>query len=206
METIDTIHKILSIDFDFIMAPCIKLYNSMCGGDENPTVSWNRIEAERNIQNFLEYDANYLSYIAKLIKNNVQNGATLIPIKEHQELVKPIMENPGKIDLVNIDFHHDVLYGDHQASIVDMDKYNYSNWVFYLYSKNKLNSCTWVRAPQSDPLMENIEFHFDGILPARDLKTLGNNFEFIYFCLSPQWVPFKFHHLYDLIIDLCRKG
>ena len=27
-------------------------------------------------------------------------------------------------------------------------------------------------------------------------------FDDIYFCLSPQWVPYKFHHLYSLIATL----
>ena len=29
--------KILSIDFDTIMFPCIKLYNEYCAGNENDT-------------------------------------------------------------------------------------------------------------------------------------------------------------------------
>ena len=46
---------IVTIDFDYIMSPCIKLYNDMCGGDANPTECWDRIEIERRINNHISY-------------------------------------------------------------------------------------------------------------------------------------------------------
>lgn len=63
--------KILSIDFDAIMFPCIKLYNDYCTGNENSTQIWNRIDFERDIQQYLKYDANVYQDIVKFIFNTV---------------------------------------------------------------------------------------------------------------------------------------
>lgn len=199
--------KVLSIDFDYIMAPCIKLYNDMSQGDENPSVIWNIIEHERGIEPFLQYDASSLMDIAKIIKSNIKNGARLVPIKEHQEIVDWLKANDthGPIDLTNIDFHHDVFYGGDLSLVTEMDQYNCGNWVYYLHTHNMLSAYTWVKAPQSDMLREDIDFKISKILRKSDLKTIPFNFNVVFFCLSPQWVPYKFHHLYDLILELCKE-
>ena len=59
--------KILSIDFDTIMFPCIKLYNDYCMGNANDTQIWNQLEFERDISQYLKYDANAYHNIVKLI-------------------------------------------------------------------------------------------------------------------------------------------
>lgn len=199
-----SILKVLSIDFDYIMAPCIKLYNDLCGGKENPTVVWNHIEHERNIEPFLHYDADSLLKIAMIIKENVKNGAKLIPINEHQEIIKYLSD--CRVELTNIDFHHDVIYNINELSeITDMHKYNCANWVYYLYSNNQLESYTWLKAPQSDMLNFDTDFKIDKILTKSDFGQLNYDFDLVFFCLSPQWVPYKFHHLYNLIIELCKE-
>lgn len=198
--------KVLSIDFDYIMAPCIKLYNDLCAGSENPTVSWQIIEHERNIEPFLNYDAESLLQIARIIKANTKNGAKLINVRDHHDLIN-LLPYGKMIDLTNIDFHHDILYnvGSVIANITDMAKYDCSNWVYYLYAEKVLKSYTWVKAPQSDLLGNGIDFMDYKILTRSDLSKIENNFDIVFFCLSPQWVPYKFHHLYDLIIELCRE-
>ncbi len=209
MDNEKFIPKILSIDFDIIMAPCIKLYNDMCDDRENPTVIWQRLEQERGIENFLAYDATYLSDIAKLIKvNAIDQNCPLSLINNHNEIVEPLLATEDEFDLTNIDFHHDVLYyPSDTVRLVDMNQYNCGNWVYYLHKLGKLKSYTWVKAPQSDLLSPEVDFHFDNIMPAKDIKKLIDiKFNHIYFCLSPQWVPYKYHHLYQLIADLCRKG
>lgn len=197
--------KILSIDFDYIMAPCIKLYNDLCTGSENPTVSWKIIEHERNIEPFLNYDAESLLQIAKIIKANTKNGAKFINVRDHQDIIN-FLPNDKMIDLTNIDFHHDILYNiNSMIDITDMGKYNCSNWVYYLYAEKVLNSYTWVKAPQSDLLDPNIDFPNYEILTRTDLGKIKDDFDMVFFCLSPQWVPYKFHHLYDLITELCKE-
>ena len=83
---------ILSIDFDIVMYPCIKLYNDKVGGEDNPTRLWEFLEREHDIQEFINYDAKYLLALATLIKNTVHNGAKLHMITEHQEIVDHLKE------------------------------------------------------------------------------------------------------------------
>ena len=195
--------KILSIDFDCIMYPCIKLYNDKCHGDENPTIGWKKLSIEMDIDKFLSYDAQVLEDIILLVQRSVSNGAVLIPIQEHQELVKHLdMESDEKIDLINIDFHHDIWYNrDSISSIKLFNQYNCADWVGYLMKKDKLNSYTWYKMPNSDMFLDNMDIPFT-IKKIKEIKELDEKFDTIYFCLSPQWVPYKYHHLYDLIIKL----
>lgn len=200
--------KVLSIDFDYIMSPCIKLYNSYCAGNENATVSWNRIENELGIEKFLCYDAESLKQIALLIQRNVQNGARLIPIEEHQEIIGKLsnLSDSEKIDLVNVDFHHDIWYNpDALENIINFDDYSCADWVGYLYFKNKLNSYRWVKAANSDMFNNSTgeEIPLE-VLGKKDLPNIENDFDVIYFCFSPQWVPYKYRHLYELIIEMCK--
>lgn len=222
--------KVLSIDFDFIMYPCIKLYNDYCMGSENPTVVWDNIERRLEVDKFLSYDADALRNIVKVIKRNVKNGAKFIPIREHQELV-PLLPEGETFHVLNIDFHHDICYGRESGNEVqNFDKYNCSNWVAYLHHTKKLESYTWLRAYNSSPFNPDVydftfpeDYEFLGtktmlpksvIVPSakkykeltlRDFDLVESDYDYIYFCLSPQWVPYKFEHLYDLIVDIFKE-
>lgn len=84
--------NILTIDFDYIMSPCIKLYNDMCGGDLNPTEAWDRIEAERKINNHISYDATSLCNIAIIIKSilTFNKECKFHVVKDHQDLIDAV--------------------------------------------------------------------------------------------------------------------
>lgn len=200
--------KVLSIDFDIIMYPCIKLYNSYARGNENPTVIWNNLEHDMEIDKFMSYDANILHDIAMLMKRNVANGAKLFKIDEHDKIVDSLnkLHPDEKFDLVNIDFHHDISYStESNNDMKNFDNYTCANWVGYLSSKNQLDTYEWIRASNSDLCGKNIEDSLGiqyTISRLSRINELGSDFSEIYFCLSPQWVPYKYHHLYNLICDM----
>lgn len=197
--------KVLSIDFDLIMYPCIKLYNNLCRGNENATVLWQEIENQLNVDKFLCYDANVLIKIAKIIKNNVLHGAKLIPIEEHQQIVAYLPETE-KIELLNIDFHHDILYNpDNLLEMADFGNYNCGNWVGYLFMQDRLSKYSWLKAPQSSLYNMEIKPFDHTILGLKDLDKVENNYDYVFFCFSPQWVPYKYRHLYDLILELVKE-
>lgn len=201
--------KILSIDFDAIMFPCIRLYNNYCAGKESDTRIWEMLEAEFGIKNFLSYDANLYLNIMKLVIQNVKNGAVFIPIKEHDELITYLKNNnltQIDMEITNLDFHHDIMYHRESiSSILDFDKWNCADWLGYLLLKNKNNKGTWVKCPGSDI------YHADhtgqtfeeqlNIISIKDIQELlENNYDLVFLCLSPQWVPYQYHHLYDAIV------
>ena len=214
-EQIEQVKGILSIDFDYIMFPCINLYNDITSGGENATVIWEMLKRERGISDeFLLYDPKAYRAIIKLIKTikDKDKNIELISITEHDELVSEIaLGDETKYDLVNIDFHHDIMYRPtDRKNLKNFGTYNCSNWVGYLMLNNKINSYTWIKAPNSslyDHKLDgtyDIKFETESIRAIEDLDTFLSNhcFDKIFLCFSPQWVPYKYKHLYDLIIDL----
>ncbi len=209
---------ILSIDFDYIMFPCINLYNDMSAGEENPTVIWENIERARGIDDkFLSYDPKTYNAIVKLVKlaKERSKDVKLIPIDNHQDLVTELKKkedyNDSTYNIINVDFHHDLLYrpGD-RTKIVNFDKYNCSNWAGYLMIKDKIDHYTWVKAPNSALYDHGLDGKYDIKFAIESNRYLDNPkaiisdypFDEIYLCFSPQWVPYKYRHLYDLIVEL----
>lgn len=203
--------KILSIDFDIIMYPCIKMYNPYSTGDANPTELWKHFEA---VYNFNEanvyYDAKVLMDIARLIVENVKNGARFIPIESHDTIVNllknqtEIYDDPEmKYHIFNIDFHHDVSYTRDSLNMIStFDKYNCTDWLAYLELKDKLVQLDWVKAPNSELPAPEMQYIIDNVIPIRNISTLPVDCDEVYFCLSPQWVHPKYYHLFHLITHM----
>jgi hypothetical protein len=201
--------KILSIDFDIVMYPCIKLYNDEVGGKENATVIWSQLDFERNISQHLHYDANTLSNILDVMMRSICAGAQFVPITSHEEIVTYLEQNleiakDNTLDVVNIDFHHDILYREEE--IVHTKFFGMSscaNWVAYLSTNNYLKSIEWIKAPNSDfyaffNTESDVVKNKLTVSSLYTLPTMDTDFDYVFFCLSPQWVPYQFHHLYDL--------
>lgn len=208
--------RILSIDFDLIMYPCIKLYNERVGGTDNPTQLWEFLDHEYDINEFICYDAKTLLELAILIKKAVNNGAILHLITEHQEIVDKIKDKPGfdeeEFFVYNVDFHHDIWYRPEDKNMLTMfDEYNCSNWLGYLYLQNKTKEIHWIKAANSamfndpDPEFDPHKIFTSVSSLSEFLEETDYQFEEIYFCLSPQWVPYKFQHLYSLIAAMVES-
>lgn len=203
--------KILSIDFDAIMFPCIRLYNEYCYGNENATTIWRQLEFDRDINQYLSYDANVYKNIGKIIFKNIKNGAKLIPIQEHQMLVDHLKKYDLldlQFDITNIDYHHDIAYNRNSFVEMEFDNYSCADWAGYLMTLNPETTLTWVRCPGSSPYNEDIKEFTNTITVKRidEIVDLDDDYDLIYFCLSPQWVPYVYHHLYDLLIDLAKEA
>ena len=203
--------KILSIDFDAIMFPCIRLYNEYCYGNENATTIWRQLEFDRDINQYLSYDANVYKNIGKIIFKNIKNGAKLIPIQEHQMLVDHLKKYDLldlQFDITNIDYHHDIAYNRNSFVEMEFDNYTCADWAGYLMTLNPESTLTWVRCPGSSPYNEDIKEFTNTITIKRidEIVDLDDDYDLIYFCLSPQWVPYVYHHLYDLLIDLAKEA
>ena len=195
--------KVLTIDFNYIMYPCIKLYNHLCNYKENPTINWEFIENELEIEHFLTYDAEALKQIARIIRYNCNNKAKLIKIETVPEIVDKILSLENKIELTNIDWMHDIAYTvDDADNIQNFDTYNPNSWVGYLFNKSKLEKYIWIRARNSDrpnrELLDKLQFEFEEGSRSH-LMSLPNDFDMIYFYFNSTQVPYKYKHLYDLI-------
>lgn len=113
-----------------------------------------------------------------------------------------------QFDITNIDFHHDIAY--HRNSFVEMefDKYSCADWAGYLLTLDKENTLTWVKCPGSSPYDDQIKEFQNSISIKRidEIVDLDDDYDLVYFCLSPQWVPYVYHHLYDLLVTLVKEA
>jgi hypothetical protein len=117
-------------------------------------------------------------------------------------------EDFKQFEVTNIDFHHDIWYrAEDKDALLNFDKYNCSNWLGYLYLKDKTNSIHWCRASNSGGFNdENFDSVFDSISNVSNIENLINEeYDIIYFVKSPQWVHYKFHHLYDFVLEMCKR-
>jgi hypothetical protein len=199
--------KILSIDFDIVMFPSINLYNDDVDGDDNPIEIWKELEEEYGFEDYdlLKYDASTIMEVAKLMKRFKDKPIHFI--KEHQQVVDILKEQPDydncQYHIYNVDHHHDLWYRKSDfKEILEQDKYDCADWLGYLYLKKKTASLTWLKAPNSEDLDIGVyggDFKLN-ILKLRDFPKLYDiDFDEVYFCLSPQWIPKKFKIFYDLI-------
>lgn len=201
--------NILSIDFDIVMYPCINLYNGDVDGGDNPTELWRDLEDEYGLENYniLKCDMSIVMEIAKVVAYYYKLGKPIYFIDEHQEIVDNLKKEPtydeDTYNICNVDFHHDLWYRESDfPDILKADEYNCSDWLGYLYLKKKLESFTWLKAPNSDePEFRSYGGDFDlKTLRIREFNKLYDmNFDEVYMCLSPQWVPDKFRPYYNLI-------
>ena len=215
-QIVSNMKNILSVDFDAILYPCIQLYNDKVIGSENPTVMWKILDRDIGIIEHIRYDANLLQSISSIMEDAVLNGSKFYAIETHDQIIDILREDEdfdkidrggNHINLVNIDFHHDILYSkESEDSIISYDEYTCADWVGYLKFHEYLNTYTWVHAANSsfpDPnLIKGL--HFDTI-PNKDIGKIKIPFDKVFFCLSPQWVPYQYHHLYDMIKNSCER-
>lgn len=200
--------KILTIDFNIIMYPCIQLYTN--SNNDNEYINWEILQKQLNINNFLGYDANTLELLAILIHNAYKNNIPIVALKNQSELITILNddnENNKDVnyDITNIDFFSDICDNENDIVNCDMfDKFYDHTWIHYLQIKNKTNNLTWIKAPNS-PLPQLSTTIFKEILPLSTLKSIDiSTYDKIYLSLSPNIIPYNFYHLFK-ILKICGE-
>ena len=216
-ETSMEILHVISIDFNYIMYPCIKLYQDLCNEKENDTVTWNIIENYRGVtKEFLQYDTRSYTKLTKLIQTimYMNSKCKLVSINKHSDIVDNLKDEllDKQLDLVNIDFYHDIMYNkDDRANMIDFDKYNSLNWVGYLFSKDKIDKYIWIKAPNSqmyDHSLDGdtkVEFNISTLDYLSILTDIPEIWDYIFINYPKNQVPFEYKHLYDLIFELFQR-
>lgn len=190
-------NTVVTIDFDIIMAPSINLYNNLV-----PANSWEKLEEDPYFK-LLKIDGIHyqkiLNYIMKCIL--VLPKEHIHFIEDHGQVVRYIKE---KCNLINIDHHHDVGYGE---DLEKQESPTCANWVRHLYKTNLLNSYTWINNDNSDQIPPNNKMNISITiqdLHSFDLDTLIIPNELI-ICLSEPWTPPYIRPLFYTIMDICNK-
>lgn len=186
---------IATIDFDIIMAPSIQLYNTLV-----PAQSWDKLIENPHFQLCMA-DTNIYEKIFKYIMKCVKylDQSHIHFIDSHDKVLLYINE---KSDIINIDHHHDIGYGN------DPDKPDLTcaDWVSYLYNKDKLNSYTWIRNINSElpeGKWDYIDYN-EKIIQEYNIDELQVPDELI-ICLSEPWIPPYYIALFFTIMDFCNQ-
>lgn len=197
--------RILVMDMDIIMAPCIKLYNHIADGDKvSPTQLWQTANEMMEIEKYLSYDANTLHKLHRIILNNPH--AHYVPVEYSAGVVEDMQRlsvyEEEQFDIVHVGWHHNAgIRHEDLSEVIRRSKFKNSNWLGYLLEKDKVKSCYWFKAlnapgvPANQPKLEQVI-----TCPFSALHE-DEQFDIIYIVSSPQWVPYKYQHLVDILVD-----
>ena len=200
------VKKVLSIDMDYIMEPCINLYNDLCGGEDDSFNIWARVQEARDIERHLSINEENLLTINNVFTKNILNikKENILFAENHDAILNLLCEGipeSQKYDIWNIDHHHDIYYNDESKHHVE--KFNFTamaDWVWYLKSNNLLNNYTWVRNQNSAPFYDiGNGFVFQEVSSHNISKIMNLEYDYLFICKSPHWFPDKFHHYFEML-------
>lgn len=212
--------KVLSLDLDYIMGPSIDLYADY-GWDDNAFTRWEYFYNEENNKKLnLNIDKKNLIFMYGVFLKSLKNSNCEVSFGYDHDNILYLLSNDKNIELVNIDHHHDIMYTEHSGNddvddmslimsydeeyrrLVENCDIHEGNWVAKLNSENRLKSYTWIGNTNSFSELRKCETaYFSSLIPKfkmlkREKYNFENyNFDKIFVCLSPQYVP-KEHWFY----------
>ena len=193
--------NILTIDFDTVLAPCIELYNHMV-----PSISWENLMTNFSQRKLFHADLYLYRYLTDklLFLLEKMNKEDIVVIEDHGQIIKYLDLNE-KMNIYNIDHHHDCGYPDSQGE-VEEDVINCGNWGLMLSKMKILNNFYWIRNHNSSIPNKDIrkvdfididlsEFNFVN-MPTPDKSVLS---------LSEPWIPPYIRPLFFTWLDIANK-
>ena len=210
--------NILSVDFDWIMAPSIEAYNNLVFNDNYK--NWDSIVQQMPGIHFPCDLTKYKSLMVCLY--NVVSG---LKDKDHykwglnhDQIVECITKDWNlknrPYNLYNIDHHHDCGYLDNGAPTVKEalnQTMGRANWVCHLAQNTQLQSYTWVHNETSQrSLSRDMINHLHKFTDCIDLNVIDFvQFDYVFLSASKEWVPPEYHCLFDtmtyLLAQLIKK-
>jgi hypothetical protein len=220
--------KVLSIDLDYAMHKFIDSYEEW---DQHPLVSWEKIKDLSDVDYAsIEIDKDSINYMWTTFVKALRNCKNVDFAYDHDSILYRL-ENYDDIEILNIDQHGDVsnlsefvCYLDEtdeddpnyareieHSSIEKFDDVMEGNWVAWLKVKNKLKKYTLITEDKNyfsdediswDILSEN---NYGGKFKRSEYQFENYNFDYIFICLSPTYVPPKFWKYFKFFIRTYQK-
>ena len=205
------VKKVLCIDMNFIMFPCIKLYFDEVNPEENSSLVWEKLSSRKDIDNFLSMDTIAFTNILNLIMAN-EKSISKYKITEHQKDIvdELVLDDPGIMyEITNIDFYHDLFIDPKKdkQKLKHFNKYNDMNWIGYIDAKEKLYSYNWISAPNSPVLDPNIKFNTESVFHISYHMIdnyVNHGFDEIYISYSPNLYPYKYRYMVNILDIVLR--
>ena len=195
------------------MAPCIEMYNKFVNAQA--VNNWEQIQ--KLIPSFTPViDYNKYDQLATYLSNIITKlpYATRFKIADNHEDIVSCMANWGLSDkpynLFNIDHHHDCGYNGGFTTYEDVTKQDLGcgNWAIKMQDQFPLiKRYVWINNLNSNyNLADNIIKIFPEFISTNDINIINYiKFDYVFFCLSPAWVPPQCQPLFDTLTFLFEK-
>ena len=209
--------RVLSIDLDYIMGPVIELYNGLMY-DHNPTLRWEQLFNRTDFnESHFRIDQSNLLFCYNTFLKALRNCDSVSFGYEHDSILFSIADYKD-IDLINIDHHDDVFGGDYIREMSEEDAYktefyeimnhdrvHEGNWGAWLGGHNKLKSFTWIGNKNSINKCRN-RINAEVVpnyvnIEKEDYKFDNYNFDHIFVCMSPQYIPPNHWHYFAMFVS-----
>lgn len=177
--------NLLTIDFDWIMAPVINAYNDMVGSHEDDIIGlWQLIKRRMPGINF-QPDWNLFAKIRSICE---MYAGRLYKIQNHDQVV-PFCEAGVEV-LINLDHHHDYYGGDGLT-------FDCSNWVKRLEFRKQFKKYIWIPSPTSILELDKKPNFFTA--SSEPMDTLRKyTIDQVVLCQSPQWLSPECNELWEM--------
>ena len=193
--------KILSIDFDIIMYPCIEIYNQRV-----PTFSWNDLKTNPlfglvygDLELYTKLTKFLLEQTKKLEANNFHF------IESHESIVNYLPKNQ-EFELTNIDHHHDIAYCEKDGQTKITSNLGCGNWVKYCFDNNyPITKYTWIHSDCSNFPIEQDKHFLTDTRPIFSFNPYFGDYDEIIICLSKPWVPPNYQELFYNWINILEN-
>lgn len=211
--------KVLSIDLDFILEPCINLYNAdiFLSNEVSLKEIWNNLDKTKQIFKYVEVSKDRIIFLANLIENILTQSPNMKVCwaEDHSAIIPFLssMYDQSKIDLVNIDHHHDLGYSPEDNLLFHA---GCGNWVKYLIYCDVLNSYTWIKNENSQvenltPSMLTNPISLINFSTELDISNM--QFDAVFITCSRHWFPpstyefiDKFYNIIELMPNFINFG
>ena len=192
--------NILSVDFDWIMEPSIRFYDEFAYGTRPLDEFLKESPGVTVKPDFKKYErlAVYLRNVAATIAEPMH-----IAFFDDHDMIVNCINDIWKIgnkpyNIYNIDHHHDCGYGVQSLQDIDEQGLTCGNWVAHC---TNLKDYTWINNKNSQVnIIDEVFKRFRRYQHTNDIRIVDYvKFDYVFFCLSPGWMPSELFPLYDVI-------
>jgi len=208
------------------MGPTIELYAGAFFRnyyDDNPATRWNLLFNNTDFkENHIYIDQSNLLFCFDVFLKALKNCEAASFGYEHDSILYGIRDF-SNIDLINIDHHDDVFAGDYDNQystydaalkkeyfeIVNNNRVHEGNWIAWLASLKKINSCVWIGNENSGNKDRNVQN--SKVVPnylnveKENYKFDDYEFDYIFVCLSPQYIPKNHWHYFSMFMSAYKE-
>ncbi len=209
-------NTILSIDLDILFSPYIGIYNNFILDYEIQNI-WDKIKDQCDISLFT-YNQDYFNVIKQILSIYQKQVDKIYIGFDHSSILTAIEDKknnftlPYEFTIYNIDYHHDIFYGDRQSEEIKKNIINCGDWVGFLTYNKLLIYYYWYYGIGSSLSEKELIKINNEAYPSMVKQFFNNNFDLdlkidlLFISISPQWIPpDQYQIIKDLLLTLPKE-